>query len=133
MRLVIDTNKLFTFFWSGSLLYKLLRAGHLLYSPEFALEELKNNKFQICDKSGLLPSQFEEFFLKLKKVVSFISFEKYHQYIPMAYKLLLDNIKDIDFISLAMYLDAGIISDDKELKNQSKIKIFSKSDFSDLF
>lgn len=132
MRLVIDTNKLFTFFWKGSLIKKLSLAGHSLFSPELALEELDRNKEEIITKANISEKEFQ--FLKniLKNNVAFIPFEKYHEHIPRALELLKDNAKDIDFLALAMYLRSPIISDDRELKNQSEIRVFNNEELGEL-
>ena len=41
MRIIVDTNILFSFFWKKSILKELLNNPSLeLFSPEFALEEI---------------------------------------------------------------------------------------------
>ncbi len=132
MKLVIDTNKLFSFFWRGSLIKKLLLTGHDLYSPEFALEELEKHKKEILDKTKLSSREFIEFKEKLTKVLEFVSFSKYSDKIPEAFNLLSEHPKDMDFLALALKLNAGILSNDKELKKQSKIPIFNGSELSNL-
>ncbi len=132
MKLVIDTNNLFTFFWKGSLLSKLILSEHDLYSPAFALEEIENNKSEILQKTKLTPNEFEEFKEKLKKVVKFIPFGEYSDKIPEAFELLLEHQKDIDFLALAIKLDATILSNDRELKKQNRIEIYEKSRLSEL-
>jgi predicted nucleic acid-binding protein len=133
MKLVLDTNKLYSFFWKGSLIKKLLLAEHELYSPEFALEELIKHKSEILSKAKISSKEFDEFISKLKKVVSFIPFSKYEKQFSKALSLLPHHPKDVDFLSLALKLNAGIISQDKELKKQSTIPIFNDSELSKLF
>ncbi|MEX0920980.1 MAG: PIN domain-containing protein [Candidatus Pacearchaeota archaeon] len=132
MRIVIDTNKLFSFFWKGSLIKKLILEGYDLYSPEFALEELENNKGEILRKTGLSRVDFEEFVIKLKKVVKFVPFSQYSERIPEAFNLLPKNPKDVDFLALAIKLNAAIVSNDKGLKKQSRVSIFEDSRLSEL-
>src|SRR3989344_154018 len=132
MRLVIDTNKLFSFFWKGSLIKKLLFTGHELFSPKFALEELEKHKSEIMEKTGLTSKEFLEFKDKLKNVVEFAPFSEYSGKISEAFNLLPEHPKDIDFLALALKLNAGIISNDKELKKQSRISVFNDSELSKL-
>jgi len=132
MRIVIDTNFLFSVFWKSSFINKLLQADHDLYSPQFALEELSNHKVEILKKTKLTSEEFEEFNLLLKNVIEFIPFEKYSSSIPNAFELLPDHQKDIDFLALAISLDATILSKDKELKKQSKVRIIDEIGFSKL-
>ena len=133
MKLVLDTNKLYSFFWKGSLIKKLLLSEHDLYSPEFALEELDNHKKEILEKTGLTLNEFEEFKTKLKKVVVFVPFSEYSSKIPKAFNLLPEHPKDIDFLALALELNAGIISEDKKLNKQSKVAIFNNFKLAKLF
>ena len=70
MKLVLDTNSLFSFFWKGSLIKKLLLKEHELLSPEFALEELDKHKSEILTKTKLSIVEFEEFKIRLQKTNS---------------------------------------------------------------
>ena len=132
MKLVIDTNKLFSFFWKGSLIRKLLLTGHDIYSPEFALEELDKHKVEILEKTGLTSEEFREFKDKLKRAVRFVPFLEYSEKIPESFNLIPENPKDIDFLALALKLNAGIISNDKGLKKQSRITVFNDLELSKL-
>lgn len=132
MNLVLDTNVLYTIFWRGSFIKKLLLADHELYSPEFALKELDKHKFEILEKTKLTPNDFEELKRRLQKVVIFIPSSKYIRSIPEALALLPKHPKDVDFLALALELNAAIVSKDKELKKQSKVRIFNESEFSKL-
>ena len=67
MKFVLDTNQLYSFFWRGSLIKKLLFAEHELYSPEFALTELIKNKSEISKKAKLTSNEFDEFIKKTTK------------------------------------------------------------------
>ena len=133
MKLVVDTNKLFTFFWKGSLIKKLLFAGHDLYSPEFALQELESHKSEIMLKTKINLEEYEYLKNKLSNNVVFVSLSKYKDQLTKALSLNPDNPKDVDFLALALKLNASIVSDDKELKNQSEIRVFNKKEYSELF
>ena len=133
MKLVLDTNKLYSFFWKGSLIRKLLSAGHEVYSPEFAIVELDKHKSEILEKSGLSSKEFEELKLRLKNNVEFVPFSEYSSHISEAKSLIPRHLKDIDFVALAIKVGAFIVSDDKELKKQSEIRVFNRSEFSELF
>lgn len=130
MRIVLDTNSLFAFFWRGSLIKKLLIKGHNLISPEFALEELKKHRTEILTKAKLSSADFKELLKDLQSLVRFIPFEQYSEKIPEAFNILSEHPKDIDFLAVALKFDASLVSNDKELFKQSKIKIFDKSKLS---
>lgn len=133
MDLVIDTNSLFTFFWKGSLIKKLVIAGHKIYSPKFAIEELKKHKIEILKKTKISNKEFDELMNALRILVIFIPFSEYVINIPDAFNLLPEHPKDIDFLALALKLGSSIVSNDKELHEQSRVKIFDKSRLSELF
>ena len=132
MKIIIDTNFLFSFFWNSNLIRKLILSEHEIYSPEFALEELESHKDEILEKTKLKKQEFEEFKRKLKKVVQFIPFSYYEKSIPKVYKLLPEHPKDMDFLALALEINGVILSKDKKLKEQNKIKVFNEKELSDL-
>lgn len=132
MKLVLDTNVLFSVFWRGSLIKKLLLSDNELYSPEFALMELDNNKLEIIEKTKLTDNEFEEFKEKLKKAVKFVPFERYSHYISKAFEIMPEHQKDIDFLALALFLGAAILSKERRLKKQTLIKIYSDKDLAEL-
>lgn len=133
MDLVVDTNSLFTFFWKGSLIKKLLIAGHNLYSPEFALDEIKKHKNEILTKTKISSAEFNELINNLRKLIIFVPFSEYSDIVSKAFLLLKKHPKDVDFVALALRLGASIVSNDKELLNQSEVEIFNKTRFSELF
>ena len=80
-------------------------------------------------KTKLTSEDFREFKLLLQKVIEFVQFSEYSNYIPEAFQLLPEHQKDIDFLALAISLNAAILSKDKKLKEQSKIKVFNEKEF----
>src|SRR3989344_4701743 len=133
MKLVLDTNSLFTLFWNGSLIKKLLISEHDLYSPDFALKELNKHKEEILKKAKISSIEFDKILIGLQDIIKFIKFENYSSNIPEAFNLLPDHPKDIDFLALALKINAGLLSNDKELNKQIKIKIFSREKYAELF
>jgi len=133
MKLILDTNSLFSFFWKGSLIRKLLAEEHELLAPSFALEELDKHKSEIIRKAKLFLSEFNELLADIQELVTFIPFSEYADKIPEAFNCLPEHPKDIDFIALALKEGAAVVSNDKELQKQSRVEVFNKSRFSELF
>jgi len=133
MELVVDTNTLFTLFWKGSLIKKLLIAGHNLYSPEFALDEIKKHKLEIINKAKISSDTFDELIIDLYDLLDFVPFSYYSDKISKAFLLLKEHHKDADFLALALKLNASIVSNDTELLKQTAIEVYNKSKFSMLF
>ena len=62
MKLVADTNILFSFFWENSLTRKLLISSNLeLLSPEKAIVEINKYKKEIKQKTNLTEKKFNGF------------------------------------------------------------------------
>lgn len=132
MKLVLDTNILFSLFKKDSYARKIIKNYDLeLISPEFSLIELEKHSEIIMRKSGINKNEFKITIEELKAIITFISEEKYIQEIKNAAKLAekLDKkdktefLQDIDFMALALTEKCALWSNDKLLKKQSKVKI----------
>ena len=137
MKLVIDSNVLFTFFWKNSVLNEILSTSDMqLFSPEYALLELKKHESEILHRTKLSKSEFNKRREELAAKVSFIPLEQYTssmKYIislakPMPEPEQAELLKDIDFIALAIELQCPLWSNDKLLKKQSTVSALSTED-----
>jgi predicted nucleic acid-binding protein len=129
MKFVADTNVLFSFFWKKSVTYKLLLKLDI-YSPEYALEEIKKYEKEIMKKTGLNKKQFNELRNELAIAVEFISIENYKDKLKEALKISPDE-NDIDFFALCLKLNIPLWSNDKLLKEQKKIIVLNTYDVLD--
>ncbi len=128
MRLVADTNILFSFFNEKSKARELSTLSSLiLYSPEFALVEIDKHKVEILKKFALSEMQFSFILKLLQIVVNFVKSEEYGQFLPKAKKVSPDP-DDVDFFALSFKLECDIWSNDAKLKEQHHVKIFSTKD-----
>lgn len=98
-----------------------------LRAPEFALEEIKNNRNDIIAKTKLSKQEFNQIRHDLAIAVEFIPLEQYKKFLKPAIKISPDP-NDIDFFALALKLKLPLWSNDALLRNQSKVKILSTSD-----
>src|SRR3989344_9588547 len=102
MRLVVDTNILFTYFWKNSFTKKLLLKINLeLFSPDYALEEIKFHMQEILDKTKISKQEFIELKREIKDIINFVPLENYSDLLKEALKLSAD-MNDIDFIALSL-------------------------------
>jgi len=125
MRLVTDSNILFTFFWKNSYTRKLFINQDLeLISPEFSLEEIKKYSEEIIRRAKISKKEFKDIRRELALMVEFIPLEEYSEYLKKASEISYDK-DDVDFIALALKLKCPIWSNDKEFKKQNKIKVYS--------
>ncbi len=133
MKLVVDTNVLFSFFKKESKTRKLILNIEVLelVTPSFCIDELNEHKELICEKSRLSDSEFEEVFDDLLVFVKVFSLSEYKEFLPDA-KTVSPDPDDIDLFALALKLDCPIWAQEKAFKRQSAIKVFSTSDLIEL-
>ena len=126
MRLVVDTNVLMTFFWKNSKTRKLIMLGNSLelFSPEFALDEIKKHKDEILKKTNISEEEFNVIRIELAISIKFYPVIFYKDFLKQSLDISPDK-NDIDFFALALKLDLPIWSNDKNLKNPDMIKIIS--------
>lgn len=132
MKLVIDSNVLFTFFWKFSAGGNIIALQKLkLYSPEFALQEIRGHLSEILAKTGCSEKEFNNLLEELAKLIEFIPLEKYSSFLPDAAKSLSDK-DDVDFIALALRLNCPVWSNDPHLKQQSEVLVFTTAELINL-
>src|SRR3972149_7745873 len=120
MRLAVDTNILFSFFWPKSALKGILLHKDMeLYSPEYALEEINAHEREILKKSGISPKEFKALREDLAIAVMFVPMEEYAGKLKEATKHSPDP-KDADFFAVCLHLDLPLWTNDSTLKRQGR-------------
>ena len=129
MRLVVDTNVLFSFFKKESKTRNLILNFEILepFTPSFCIDELNEHKGLICEKSKLSDSEFEEVLDDLQIFVKVYSLSEYKEFLLDA-KTLSPDPDDIDLFALALKLDCPLWAQEKAFKKQSRVKVVSTSD-----
>lgn len=133
MKLVINTNILFSFFNKKSTAreYATLPSFEL-YAPYFALEEINDHRSEIMEKFSLSKTQFSLIIKLLQTVINFIPMNDYEAFLPTAGKISPDP-NDVDFFALSLKLQCMLWSNDALLKKQSHIKVISTKDVVERF
>ena len=134
MKLVVDSNILFIFFWKKSTFTELCNKEELeLYTPEYALEEINKYEEEIIEKAKITKKEFNERKLILAQRINFIPLDKYRLHFN-AVKYLAKNLikeeyeeflSDIAFLSLALELKSPLWTHDQLLKKQNRIPILT--------
>ena len=125
MFLVLDANILFSVLIRMSKTLDLVLNSKLeIVSPDFILDEFIKHKDEISQKSGLDYSQLLTAIVLLSEKISFVSVEEYKQFLFKAVGISPDE-DDVDYFALALKLNCAIWSNDKKLKEQNKIKVYS--------
>lgn len=133
MELVADTNVLYTYFWEKSLARRVLMSQKLrLFSPEFALVEIKNYRNDIIKKAGIKPKEFNNLRIDLAIAVEFVPVEDYKDFLISALRISPEP-DDIDFFALSLNKKIPIWSNDARLKNQQSVPVLSTKELLDDF
>lgn len=128
MKLIIDANELFSFFNAKSKTRELALLSELeLFSPKFALVEIRKYGSEIKKRFKLDDFQFETITNFMETIVKFRDVEDYVDKIDEA-KVISPDPNDIDYFALALKLSCPIWSEDKELKKQKMVKVISTSE-----
>jgi len=141
MRLVVDSNVLFTYFWRNSALNRILDHDVKLFSPEYALTEIEKHREEIIEKAKMKENDFSGYFYLLKQSVDFAPKSSYERYLEEAEKVAgyfsdaeKEEIRDdADFLALSMALGCPLWSNDALLKKQGKVAVFSTYEIITLF
>ena len=132
MKLVVDTNILFSFFWKNSFTKHLLvKPEFNLFSPEFALVEIKKYSKYIMKRANIDEKEFKKALSALKSIINFVHYKDYECTLKSTEEIAPD-IDDSHFLALSLKLSCPIWSNDKKLKEQEKIKVLSTEDIIDL-
>jgi len=134
MRLVVDSNVLFSYFWKNSVFREICKEKKVeLFAPDFALEELSKHAKGIMEKTGISLNEFKTLRKDMSSHMVFIDYRDYSKY----FKEIIDswnNIsgknreemrEDIDFLAIAEMLCCSLWSNDKLLKKQTKIVVLN--------
>lgn len=103
-----------------------------LYAPEFLLEEVEEHRAEILEKSGLDKSQFDLFLSIISSKIDFIPKDDFEEFRDKS-SLTTPDPDDAEYLALAMKRRCAIWSNDKKLKQQIAIKIYSTEDLINLF
>lgn len=126
MKLTVDTNILFSYFWKTSLTRRLIQQLEL-YAPAYALEELQNYKEAIKKKAKVQEKEYQNTLQELQQEVNFIPLATYKKELQEAHHISPDS-NDIDFLALAAHLQLPLWTNDKALQEQKNILILETKD-----
>jgi|SRR3989344_6517677 len=128
MQLVIDANTIFSALIKNGVTSDLIVDNSLtLDSVEFLFTEFEKYKDMIKEKTERTDEEFEQFIEILQKKIRVTPREEIEPFSEEAGKICPDP-KDVQYFALALKLKCGIWSNDKKLKNQDKIKVYSTED-----
>lgn len=128
MQLVIDANVLLAAFGKSAFTRELLLHPRLsLFAPEHLLIETRKHLDRngaLQRRIGLPRAQITALFEMLTGSIETVAFEDYNHQISEALQLAAHH-EDAPYLALALWKRMPLWSNDKGMKNQSKVKVFT--------
>ena len=129
MQLVADTNVLISSFRDNPVRFIIINSDSLgleIFTPEYVVDELKNNESDILKYSKINSVQFNEILDELRKSIKIIPKQSFEQFESPAKQLTHD--KDVPIFALALKLSCPVWSNEPGFKEQSSVKVFNTED-----
>jgi len=132
MDIVADANVIFSSLIKGGKTAELLLSFSLnLFTPEFVIEEIEEHKEEIF-KKGISEDELSSTIGLLKEIIRIIPKEDFLDKLEEA-KNISSDIDDVTYFALALKLNCPIWSNDKRLKEQNIVKVYSTVDLIEKF
>jgi len=133
MKIVVDTNILFSFFKRDSTTRRIITSVEFFefYTLKSRFDELLKHKEEICVKANITNEDFLKTIHEIRLFVEVVEDEEVKEY-SVAAREIAPHEEDIPCFALALALNSPVWSNEKEFKSQSKIKVFSTSDIVNL-
>lgn len=130
MRLIVDTNILFSALIKDSVTRKILmHINAELITIAFSEQEMLNHKKMLLQKSSLNEIEFELLLGKMKSKLVFIDDRIIAGKFEEAYEIMKKiDPQDSPFIAAALATGSDIWSDDAHFDKQQKVKIWKTKD-----
>jgi len=128
MNLVLDANILFAALIRNNVTRELIVSEDItLFAPEFILNEVEKHFKDICERSGKTILDIRQTLLALSQIIVFIPEAELTNYLSNARRISPDQ-NDALYFALALKIHCPIWSNDKKLKEQKEIMIYSTDD-----
>ena len=130
MLVVVDANAVFSALVRKGKPFEIFKANKIFnvfefVAPEFLFSEIGKRMDKILAETQLAKEELAELLAFIKREISLISLYQFSDKLPEAAQL---NFKDSPYLALALKLNCPILSGDKGLKKQAKVKILSPAE-----
>ena len=132
MEFILDANPLFSALIKDSFTISVIVSEDVeLYAPEFLLDEFLEHKEEILTKAKRTKKELNELVSDLKSIIHIIPKKEFELYLEEAGTLISDE-DDIPYLALALKLNIPIWSNDKKLKKQNRVNVYSTKEIKDM-
>lgn len=120
MRLVVDTNVVFSALIAGGKTRELmLTGGFNLYAPAYFDTEVRNHRGTLREKTGLTVEELDTLLGLLLDEITTVPSAAFEDLLPAAREAMADiDPDDVPFLALAVHLECALWSDDSDLQKQ---------------
>jgi len=135
MEIVVDTNVIISaLLKKGTTRKILLLAPFKFYTVPYTKLEIEKHKDELMRKAGIDRDTFQYLLDRIFDKIEIVESEIIKPYKERAIELMKDmDISDAPFIALALHLKCAILSNDRHLKHQKSVKIFTIEEILELF
>jgi predicted nucleic acid-binding protein len=95
-----------------------------LFAPQFLLEELSEHQEELVGKTHLTPDAYYTAVTAVLTKLTLVSEEGFLSMVTQA-KTICPDPDDITYFALALHLDCPVWSNDKALKRQDTVRVYS--------
>lgn len=128
MDLVVDANILFaSLIKDGATIEVLFEPEIHLFAPEYLFFEISKHKDELAAKTKRGPEELESMFSLLRQKISVVPIEEISPFLEQGKKISPDP-NDAVYFALALRMGMPIWSNDKKLKTQKSVKVYSTSE-----
>lgn len=125
LTLVVDANMMMSLLMADGSKRKLFFSRRIrTVSPEFVLFEIGKYWQEVIDKSKLSEEKLRLLFSEARKVLNTLSLSDVKDFMSEALHVSPDP-DDAEYFALALKLNCPIWSEDRLLKNQSRVKVLN--------
>lgn len=125
MKFIIDANPLFSALIKDSATANIIINENIeLFAPEFIFEEFLEHKEEILAKTKRTEKELNDLVNNLKSIIHIVPQKEFELFLGEAKELTSDE-DDFPYLALALRLNVPIWSNDKKLRKQHKVKIYS--------
>lgn len=128
MKLILDTNIILKALIRNSVVRAiLLSPRHTLYLPEHAIDEIREHLDAVKQKTGLSAEEIQAILDTVLASVEVVHSKDILEVWEEAAKIMKPiDVEDVPFIAAALNISCdGIWSDDKHLKHQTRVKVWT--------
>lgn len=125
MDLIVDANIVFAaLIRDGATIGIFLEPELHLFGPEFLFDEIEKHKHELARKTRRGQSELEELLILMRRRITIVPKEEFAHCMGYAERVSPDPY-DTVYLALAMRLEIPIWSNDKRLKEQDAVRVYS--------